>query len=185
MSFSAIGSGGDAGASCWLPRLRIVSSRSPLRCRPNLAFDASTATGYHRLLGSDSNSSPSGAVFYMFSQLVLNMFLIELCVGVLSSTYAMLKERAQGTALLTAQQKLWLSNLQTVLAAQPKALMQPPVAPAGIPCWLAVRRAAFRFCEWPTFSHSVYVAICLNAVAMAAHHYPSSLAFAAAGESDA
>lgn len=128
----------------------------------------------------DSTGYPSAWLFYILSQLILNMFLIELCVGVLSSTYSSLKEQVQGSALLNHRQQLWLVNVRSILSAKPKIEMQAPSWPAAARWFVGFRRAIFDFCENNVVQGAVYVAIALNAAAMAVHHFPSNAGYAAA-----
>ena len=120
------------------------------------------------------------ALYYLLSQLVLNMTLVEVFAGVIVSTYMVLKKTRDGTALLTPTQWAWVASMRTVLSTSPWPTIKP--AEASVPILTVARRKAFNLLYsrgWRVFMVATLV---VNTVTLLMHSFNAAPGLVAAVE---
>jgi hypothetical protein len=120
------------------------------------------------------------AAYYIVAELIINMFLVELFVGVIAETYYRARERARGGLLLSPSQKQWVENMRIILVSAPPHVLRPPASKYATIRW--IRRTVFTIVEHSWFDAFVVASILLNVAAISLQHYPQSMDWAAAQE---
>lgn len=128
---------------------------------------AMDGAGYHLPQQRDVNQS--AAAYYLLIELVMNMFMIELSVGIIVDTYNALRDESSGTQLLTESQKVWVHNMRVLLTLKPPHVPKAPALSGGA-LWVMVRQACFKVVQHPAFEPSVMAVICVNIFSVASRH---------------
>ena len=148
-------------------------------------FKASTMVGWIDIMESCQDSrglglnprpdrddaNPYFAVFYwMMFNVVINLFLMKLFVGVMATSFS----SASGNNLVTEHQKKWIRVQRMIDEFNPKDSHEAPDAEKMSPAVLKLRTAAFNLAEHPWFALFIDGCIILNILCLAVAHYPKS-----------
>jgi Ion transport protein len=118
---------------------------------------------------ANSYTHPFASFFYVGSQIILNMFIVELFVSVVIDTYDELRSREAGESLLTPEQRRWVHNMKMILRAKPRKLEQPPSW--GPPWFSYLRKQCFFLVQSSSFSYFIVFFIFANLIVMGMRHY--------------
>lgn len=131
---------------------------------PNIMYEAVDSVGLD--LPKERDASPAAALFFILINIVCSFFMLEIFTGVVIDNFNKMKEAAQGSALLTHEQQMWVETMKMMLGTQPVRRMKPP---AG--CAVAFRRIFFRIANFKYFEHFIMSMILVNTSIMALVHY--------------
>lgn len=109
------------------------------------------------------NNSELWSLFFIAFIMVGTFFVMQLFVGVVIENFNRMKEKLDGTYLLTAAQREWLIINESMLNLRPLRKMKVPHD--------KVRRQLFRLAQNPTFDLAIAGCIVLNTVIMALHYF--------------
>jgi voltage-dependent calcium channel L type alpha-1D len=109
------------------------------------------------------NHSEHWAFFFILFILVGTFFVMQLFVGVVIENFNNMKERLDGTFLLSNIQREWLNINDAMLSLRPKRKLKTPLD--------MTRRAFFRLALSPTLEITVMGCVLLNTVFMAMDYF--------------
>lgn len=142
-------------------------------------FKASTMVGWIDIMESCADArgvglNPAFAVedshtftavmFFMAFNVIVNLFLMKLFVGVMASSFS----SASGNNLVTEHQKKWIRVQRMVDEFNPKDSHEAPPADKKL------QSMAFKMAEHPRFTQVIDVCILVNIICLAVSHYPGS-----------
>lgn len=120
-------------------------------------------------LPMDKGADPAAALYFIIIQVCCGFFLLELFTGVIIANYYALKERSQGSGLLTEQQKAWVEQMKIMLSARAQKYMtRPDDANETI---RYIRNRLFRIVTSSPFEWLIMGVILCNTAVLAMRHY--------------
>ena len=122
--------------------------------------------------GPIDNNRPYWGLYFIVFITVGCFFLLNMFVGVIISSFSAVKEKMDGSSMLTKDQKLWVETQRLMLNFRPE-LRRRPVFPNWSFC-----RLLFRISESPKFEALTGIAVALNVVFIGMDHYQQSDSFA-------
>lgn len=117
----------------------------------------------------------SSIVYFICFNVVVNLFLMKLFVGVMAASFS----NACGTSLTTEHQKRWVRLQRMVEEFNPKPKYKAPDAETMNAALFAVQSRCFVIAQHSVFKQFIDFCIVLNLTGLAVEHYPHSETFGA------
>ncbi|GBG24665.1 Voltage-dependent L-type calcium channel subunit alpha-1S [Hondaea fermentalgiana] len=113
---------------------------------PDMMYAAMDVVGPDQpMLAWPHRENGSVAIWFILVILVCSFLMINVFVGVIIDNFNDMKEKQNGSGLLTEEQKLWLATIKKTMQEKPKKLTSPPKDKLRLKVWKLVTSRRFEF----------------------------------------
>jgi Ion transport protein len=179
-AFDCLGGVAVAVPHVWAPRRFCFDSIGESL---QTVFDLFTGEGWPNiaLVGIDSGvggpvrgRTLGAAAYYILTELVLNIILLELVASVVVDTYQRLKNERNGASLLSREQASFMANIRVAMGARPPQIVKPPKMKGQHPKVAEIRKKIFKLVGSSLFEWLVIGIVALSAIASSLTFYGQS-----------
>ena len=129
---------------------------------PDIMYTVVDATPNKEDVPLKRDNNPAASLYFIAVIIICSFLMLNVFVGVVIDNFNKMKADADGSALMTEQQKKWVEHIQYAMKAKPIRMLPPPDH-----TW---RRPIFRLVESRFFEWFIMSCIILNTVLMACRH---------------